>query len=86
MKIEHIAIWVNNLEEMPEFYESYFMTVSGDKYFNLNKNISSYFLSFTQGSRLELMHKPVINTRSNNEVIDNGLVHFAISVGVQEKR
>lgn len=42
-------------------------------------------MSFTQGSRLELMHKPVINTRSNNEVIDNELVHFAISVGTREK-
>ena len=31
------------------------------------------------------MHKPVINTRSNNEVIDNELVHFAISVGTSEK-
>ncbi|TLP73034.1 VOC family protein [Maribacter sp. ACAM166] len=85
MRIEHIAIWVNNLEVMRSFYETYFMAVSGEKYFNPNKNFSSYFLSFTEGARLELMHTPIINTTSNSETIPTGFVHLAISVGTKEK-
>ena len=81
VKIEHIAIWVNDLEKVRSFYETYFMAVSGEKYYNPTKKFSSYFLSFEEGSRLELMHKPEINSRFESEMMNTGLVHFAISVG-----
>lgn len=80
MKIEHIAIWVNNLEEMRAFYETYFHAKAGELYHNPSKNFYSYFLSFETGCRLELMHKPTILQNLNNgEYI--GIIHFAISVG-----
>ena len=60
MKIEHLAIWVSDLEGIKQFYEHYFNTVAGEKYHNPNKNFTSYFLSFHGGSRLELMHRPDI--------------------------
>lgn len=85
MKIEHIAIWVIDLEIMRSFYETYFNAVSGEKYVNPIKKFSSYFLSFKEGARLELMHKRSINTSSNPEVISTGYVHMAISVGTIEK-
>ncbi len=85
MKIEHIAIWVANLEKMRAFYETYFNAVSGKKYVNLTKNFSSYFLSFKEGARLEIMHKPSINTSSNPDIINTGFVHVAISVGTKQK-
>ena len=82
MKIEHLAIWVKDLEEMKAFYEKYFCAKAGEKYHNPNKNFSSYFLSFNDGCRLELMYKPEIPVNKNN-VHDQyqGLIHFAISVG-----
>ena len=43
MRIEHIAIWVWDLEVMRTFYETYFKAVSGDKYYNPTKDFSSYF-------------------------------------------
>tara|TARA_Y100000588_G_scaffold318114_1_gene347494 strand:+ start:534 stop:743 length:210 start_codon:yes stop_codon:yes gene_type:complete len=55
MKIEHIAIWTERLEELKAFYEKYFNAVSNEKYYNPTKQFSSYFLSFEVGVRLELM-------------------------------
>jgi len=85
MKIEHIAIWVSDIEEMRRFYERYFNAKAGEKYVNLKKNFTSYFLSFAQGARLELMHKPEISALVSQEEEHLGFIHFAISVGSKEK-
>ncbi|MBI5917373.1 MAG: VOC family protein [Bacteroidetes bacterium] len=80
MKIEHLAIWVKNLEAMRSFYENYFDGRAGERYFNPKKNFQSYFLSFENGCRLELMHRPEIP--ENQHVTEaTGLAHFAVSVG-----
>ena len=86
MKIEHLAIWVDQLEEMRQFYEEYFEATAGDLYHNPKKNFTSYFLSFDEGCRLELMHKPEI-PENRNDVHDQyrGIIHFAISVGSKER-
>ena len=60
MKIEHLAIWVQDLEKMRAFYENYFQAKAGEQYHNPTKNFTSYFLTFESGCRLELMHKPEI--------------------------
>ncbi len=86
MQIEHIAIWVNDLEQMKFFYEKYFNGTAGELYHNTTKNFKSYFLSFDTGCRLELMHRPIIPQNINDlskEYI--GLIHFAISVGSKER-
>lgn len=84
MKIEHIAIWVSDIEKMRRFYEQYFNAKSGEKYLNLKKNFTSYFLSFTEGSRLELMYKPAISALVKKDE-HLGFIHFAIAVGSKEK-
>jgi lactoylglutathione lyase len=83
MKIEHLAIWVKDLEKMRRFYEKFFHAKSGERYHNPNKNFTSYFLSFDEGCRLELMHKPEIEAILEEEGL--GLAHFAISLGSKEK-
>jgi len=85
MKIEHIAIWVSNLEQMRTFYEQYFNAKAGEKYANPNKNFTSYFLSFEEGTRLELMHKPEISSAENHGKELLGFTHFAVSIGSKEK-
>ncbi|MDN5200867.1 VOC family protein [Fulvivirgaceae bacterium BMA10] len=86
MKIEHIAIWVRDLERMKSFYTTYFNGLANDRYVNQSKGFSSYFISFSSGSRLELMHSPEIPPNLNNLDQQNlGLIHFAISVGSKEK-
>jgi len=85
MKIEHLAIWVSDLEETRQFYERYFNAQAGEKYVNARKNFTSYFLSFEEGARLELMHKPEIASFENSKKEYVGLIHFALSVGSKTK-
>ena len=86
MKIEHLAIWVSNLEEMRAFYERYFHATANAKYRNDKKNFESYFLSFSEGARLELMHRPDIPANVNDLIKEyRGIIHFAVSVGSKEK-
>ncbi len=58
MQLDHLAIWVRNIESAREFYETYFGATSNDKYRNSTKQFESYFLSFQSGTRLELMCGP----------------------------
>ncbi|MFK7811370.1 MAG: VOC family protein [Maribacter sp.] len=85
MKIEHIAIWVSDIEGMRMFYEQYFNAKAGEKYINPKKKFTSYFLSFEESARLELMHTPEISSilKQKNEFL--GLAHFAVSVGSKNK-
>ncbi|MDN3694791.1 VOC family protein [Chryseobacterium tructae] len=86
MKIEHIAIWVKDLERSRAFYEKYFGAVSNEKYINPIKNFESYFLSFENGSRLEIMNKPDLRESSNSyEFQQFGIIHIAFSVESKEK-
>lgn len=81
MKIEHVAIWVKDLEVMKDFYIKYFNMTSGQKYFNPKKHFSSYFLSFdSSSSRIELMHNEDMSSL-NNDLTAFGWIHIAISVG-----
>jgi len=84
MKIDHLAIWVRDLEKSKNFYTKYFDLICGEKYFNAKKNFSSYFLSFKgQVTRIELMHCPDIFEA--NKITTTGLAHFSVSVGSKEK-
>lgn len=86
MKIEHLVLWTDHLEEMKVFYSTFFEAKANDKYYNPNKQFSSYFLSFSDGAKLELMQMPEIPSNKNDVMEQSiGLIHFAISVGSKEK-
>lgn len=86
MKIEHIAIWVKDLESTKAFYEKYFDAESNEKYHNQAKQFQSYFLSFEDGCRIEIMHKPtIIEVEKSFENQFLGITHLAFSVGTKEK-
>lgn len=85
MKIEHIAIWTLNLEKMKNFYLEFFDLKSNEKYYNLKKKFSSYFLKFEKGARIELMHRPDISEFIEKSESKLGITHFAISVGSKER-
>ena len=85
IKIEHLAIWTNDLEKAKEFYVKYFDMVCNDKYHNPTKQFTSYFLSFRNSHvRIELMHRPDILEYNGRKGVTNGLTQFAISVGSKE--
>lgn len=86
MKIEHIAVWAKDIENLRVFYETYFGAKSNDKYINAGKRFSSYFLSFGSGARLEIMQMPSVPETSNDPYRQfTGYIHIAISVGSEEK-
>lgn len=85
MKIEHLAIWVDDLEKMREFYLNYFNVTSNEKYINIKKGFTSYFLDFGEGkTRIELMKMPDIIHEPDKRGFMKGIAHFAISVGSKE--
>ena len=84
MKIEHIAMYVNDLERTRHFFETYFQAVSSSLYHNKNTGFRSYFLSFENGARLEIMNKPNLND-SEKPLNRTGFIHIAFSVGSKEK-
>jgi len=81
-KIEHVAIWVKDLEKMKNFYQTYFSADSNELYNNERAQFTSYFLSFKDGCRLELMHKPeILDNHDALHIEFTGFVHIAISLG-----
>ena len=72
MRIEHIAMYVNDLEAAKDFFVTYLGGASNSGYHNNSTDFRSYFISFDDGARLELMNKPLLidtdkdlNERSN---------------------
>ena len=81
MKIEHIAIYTNELDRSKAFYCTYFGFTSGERYRNPNTQFESYFLTADDGARLELMWRPGLsNTVANNGELC-GISHIAMSLG-----
>lgn len=81
-RIEHVAMWTQDVERLAEFYRDYFGASVGAPYVNAAKGFRSRFLSFEGGARLELMSTtafaPVELARGVQRA---GLTHLAVSVG-----
>lgn len=83
MKIEHIALYTKQLEETASFFETYFEGKRNTLYHNDNTGFSSYFISFEDGTRLELMNLPELSQADNSTAV--GYDHIAFQVGSKEK-
>ena len=83
MEIEHIALYVNDLERAKDFFTRYFHATAGEKYHNPKTGFQSYFLSFQGECRLEIMSNPQM---VNMEKLParTGYAHIALSVGTKE--
>ena len=84
MKIEHIALYVNDLEKTRKFFMKYLGAKSNGGYNNAKTNFCSYFLSFDDGARLEIMNKPEMPDFPK-DLARTGYAHIAFSVGSKEK-
>ncbi|WP_430598355.1 VOC family protein [Enterococcus sp. AZ177] len=84
MKIEHIGLWVRDLERMRHFYETYFDATASELYHNTKTSFHSYFLTFSDGARLEIMQRnDIVEHNIGNEML--GFAHLAISLGSKEQ-
>ena len=84
MKIEHIALYVNDLEEARNFFLTYLGAKSNCGYHNPKTGFRSYFLTFEDGARLEIMNKPEMSDLPKAPA-RTGYAHIAFSVGSKEK-
>ena len=84
MRIEHIALYVNDLEAARDFFVTFLGGKSNDGYHNPRTDFRSYFISFDGGARLELMNKPGLHD-SQKPLNRTGYAHVAFSVGSKEK-
>ena len=84
MKIEHIAMYVNDLEAARDFFVKYLGGVSNDGYHNVITGFRAYFISFDDGARLEIMNKPAMED-SPKSANRTGYIHIAFSVGSAEE-
>lgn len=83
MKIQHIAIYVKELEKAREFFVNYFEATSNEGYHNATTGFRSYFLTFEDGARVELMNKPDMEDQEKS-FARTGYAHLAFSVGSKE--
>ncbi len=84
MKIEHVAMYVNDLQKAKLFFEKYLSAKSNEGYHNVKTDFRSYFLSFDDGARLEIMNKPIM-ADLDKDLNRTGFIHVAFSVGSKEK-
>ncbi|HJG31597.1 MAG TPA: VOC family protein [Collinsella ihuae] len=83
MHIEHVALYVNDLDAAKQFFTRYFGARSNELYHNATTGFRSYFLSFDDGARLEIMTRPDMDDLEK-PLARTGFVHLAFSVGSPE--
>jgi lactoylglutathione lyase len=86
-RIEHVAVWCRDIEKTKSFFEHYFGCKVNKRYTNLNTGFESYFLSFEDHTRLEVMQRPDVGqTTSNSPSRESfGYAHIAVAVGSEEE-
>ncbi len=84
MRIDHVAMYVNDIEKARDFFVKYLDGKSNAGYHNVKTDFRSYFISFDDGSRLEIMNRPDM-TDEEKVLNRTGLIHIAFSVGSKER-
>jgi lactoylglutathione lyase len=79
MILEHIALYVNDLEAARRFFTDYFGAQSNEGYFNPRTGLRTYFLTMEGGSRLEIMNKPVLPD-TGDKAFRSGYAHIAFKL------
>ena len=80
MRIEHIAMYVKDLEAARNFFVTYFRAIPNEGYHNQKTGFRSYFLGFEDGARLEIMSRPRMED-APKPLDRTGFSHVAFSVG-----
>ena len=84
MQLTHIALYVQDLEGMKDFYVRHFGATASAKYHNSKTGLQTYFLSFSGGAQLELMTRPGLTPRPQNAPAA-GYNHIAFALGSRER-
>jgi len=79
VRLEHVGLWVANLDRVAAFYAKYFGAQVGELYRNEHKRFESRFLTFGGGARLEVMTRHDVTQPQPIEQL--GLAHVALCIG-----
>lgn len=83
-RIEHVALWVDDLDGICAFYRDAFGARIGSRYANPAKGFESRFLSFDSGARVEVMTTTRLSPIRHPVGAERmGLTHLAISLGTE---
>lgn len=85
MKLEHVALYVSDLERARDFFVDWLGGRSNEGYRNPKTGLRTYFISFDGGTRLELMTRPDIPECGGNRPTQTGYAHVAFSVGSRDR-
>lgn len=82
--MDHIAMYVNDLEAARDFFVEYLGAASNAGYHNPATGFRSYFLSFDGGARIEVMNRPLMDDGAKSP-LRTGYAHVSFSVGGRDK-
>ena len=82
MRLEHTALYVRDLEGARVFFQGFFGAAASPLYHNRATGFRSYFLSFGEGARLELMNRPGLPEGDPQPRL--GYAHIALGAGSRE--
>lgn len=82
-RIEHVALWTDDIERCTAFYTGYFGASAGAPYRNAAKGFESRFLSFGDGgARIEVMRTATLAPQAIAAGAQRmGLTHLALALG-----
>lgn len=83
IRIDHTAMYVSDLENMKDFFVRFFAAQANSMYHNPKTGLRTYFLTFADGSRLEIMNRPEVCSQEKS-AFASGYAHIAFSVGSKE--
>lgn len=84
IRLDHCALYVQNLEAARNFFVKFFNAVPSSLYHNHTTDFKSYFLSFGDGARLEIMTRPGLPDQVDAQM-RTGYIHLALSVGSRDE-
>jgi len=85
IQLAHIALYVQDLEGMKDFYVRHFGATANAQYHNPKTGLQTYFLSFSSGARLELMTCPELTPHPQQDALAAGYNHIAFVLGSRER-
>jgi len=83
MRIDHVGLYVADLESAKAFFEKFFEATSNSMYHNPRTGLRTYFLTFPDGGRLELLQRDGVVAVGKSDAVAS--VHVSLSVGSKER-
>ena len=84
MTLDHVALYVNDLEATRQFFTHYFGASANEMYHNPRTGLKTYFLTFGNGARLEIMSRPDMQDTPKHPM-RTGFIHISFCVGGKEQ-